>query len=47
MSTPARLVSACALLVAAIVVAGCENTIRGAGQDVRETAQAVEGAVAQ
>lgn len=29
-------------LVAMIFTAGCANTIRGAGQDVRNTADAVE-----
>jgi len=33
-----------ALLVAAVALGACENTIRGAGQDVKETANAVEGA---
>ena len=33
------------LAAIALGLAGCENTIRGAGEDVRETGQAVEDAV--
>ena len=34
-----------ALLVGALVVSGCANTIRGAGQDAANTVNATEGAV--
>ena len=30
------------LTAAGLSVAGCENTVRGAGQDIQETGQAVE-----
>ena len=33
------------LATIALGLAACENTIRGAGEDVRETGQAVEDAV--
>ncbi len=33
------------LATAGLGLAACENTIRGAGQDVQETGQAVEEAV--
>lgn len=33
------------LCAASIVLAACENTIRGAGEDIKEAGQAVEGAV--
>jgi predicted small secreted protein len=33
------------LAATALGLAACENTIRGAGEDVRETGQAVEDAV--
>lgn len=32
-------------LVAALLAAGCANTIRGAGQDIENTAEATESAV--
>lgn len=34
-----------ALLLAAALLAGCANTVRGVGADVRGTAQAVEDVV--
>ena len=34
-----------ALLISALVVSGCANTVRGVGKDVKGTAQAVEDTV--
>lgn len=34
-----------AALIAALALAGCANTIRGAGQDARNTGHAIEDAV--
>lgn len=34
-----------ACVIAAIALAGCANTIRGAGQDARNTGAAIEDAV--
>lgn len=38
-------ISILATLVAAIALAGCANTIRGAGADARNTGAAIEDAV--
>jgi len=38
----AAIVAACLL---AITVAACDNTVRGAGQDIQDTADAVEDTV--
>ncbi len=39
---PSKIKALALLLAAGMALAGCENTIRGAGQDVQETANAVE-----
>lgn len=39
---PLRLIAA--LLLVAGALAGCDNTIRGAGQDIQDTGEAIEDA---
>ena len=34
-----------AILISALIVAGCANTVRGVGRDINATADAVEEAV--
>jgi predicted small secreted protein len=41
----ARLTTLGLLLVAALAMGACENTIRGVGEDVEDTGEAVEDAV--
>ncbi|MEM7444562.1 MAG: entericidin A/B family lipoprotein [Pseudomonadota bacterium] len=42
---PLRLIAA--LLLVAGTVAACDNTIRGVGQDVQDTGEAIEDAATQ
>lgn len=43
--TPSRIVSLAVLLVCAIAVSACANTVRGAGKDIKGTVNAVEDTV--
>lgn len=40
-----KIVMMAALLAAALGLAACDNTVRGAGQDLRDTGQAVADTV--
>jgi predicted small secreted protein len=39
---PSRIAALAAILATALFVSACSNTVRGVGQDVRETGDAVE-----
>jgi predicted small secreted protein len=43
---PARLIPV-ALIISALALAACANTVRGVGRDVKSTAKAVEDTVTQ
>lgn len=40
-----RIAPIAALLACAIIAAGCANTVRGAGRDIKNTADAVDDSV--
>jgi len=40
-----RIAPIAALLACALIAAGCANTVRGAGKDIKDTANAIEDSV--
>lgn len=43
--TPSRILPLAALFACMILASACANTVRGAGQDIKNTAEAVEDTV--